>query len=187
MYYDGARERQICRGRKKAVSKLLQLSRQEVSVAYTEVVAVDLEHMREREPLTRTVHLLHWEKGVLYIGCNNMGTFSYQLLVLSEWCDKVNNWTSVREFLQTRNPKKEKHNIVTSGRKKNIFREAYQNCQAVLEMYLRFVTKDLQWNKSMRFCVFHHQSAIFLKLIIPGLYKRGRKGEGVRNICRGRD
>ena len=27
---------------------------------------------------------------------------------------------SVREFLQTRNPKKEKHNIVTLGRKKKI-------------------------------------------------------------------
>ena len=120
MYYDGARERQTGRGRKKAVSKLLQLSRQEVIVAYTEVLAVDLEHVRKYEPLTRTVHLLHWEKGVIYTGCDNMGTFSYQLLVLSKLCDKVNNWMSVREFLQTRNPKKEKHNIVTLGRKKKI-------------------------------------------------------------------
>lgn len=186
MYYDGARERQTCRGRKKAVGKLLQLSRQEVIVAYTEVLAVDLEHVKKCEPLTRTVHLLHWEKGVIYIGCDNMGTFSYQLLVLSKLCDKVNNWMSFREFLQTRNPKKEKHNIVTLGRKKK-FREVYQNCQAVFKTHLRFVTKNLQWNKSMWFCVFHHQSLVFPKLIIPGLYKRGKKGGRVRNICRGRD
>ena len=50
---------------------------------------------------------------------------------------------SLREFLQTRNPKKEKLNIVTLGRKKNNFREVYQNCQAVFKTHLRFVTKDL--------------------------------------------